>query len=159
MSEEEKEAIEEIKLQIQNDKEDLPYSEECIKYKQTILDLIDKQQKEIKELNLENQAFYEEMNCDDNEYISKKYSQLKSVVEILANGIRVLGTNPDITTEEIIKEFTEKPISEEYMKKFESSYISKDKIRDKIKELEELPQNQYIYLGSVIDEFKKLLGE
>lgn len=49
-------------------------------------------------------------------------------IEQLANGIRVLGTNPDITTEEIIKEFTEKPISEEYMKKFNSSYISKDKV-------------------------------
>ena len=49
-------------------------------------------------------------------------------IDQLANGIRVLGTNPDITTEEIIKEFTEKPISEEYMKEFESGYISKDKV-------------------------------
>ena len=56
--------------------------------------------------------------------------------ELLANGIRILGTNPDITTEEIIKEFTEKPISEEYMKKFKSSYISKDKIREAIKDRE-----------------------
>lgn len=102
---------------------------------ETALNLINKQQKEIKELNLENQAFYEEMNCNDNEYISKKYLQLKEKnkkiqkeIEALANVIRVLGTNPDITTEEIIKEFTEKPISEEYMKKFNSSYISKDKI-------------------------------
>lgn len=46
----------------------------------------------------------------------------------LANGIRVLGTNPDITTEEIIKEFTENPISEEYMEKFKSGYISKDEV-------------------------------
>lgn len=44
---------------------------------ETLLELYHKQQKEIKELNLENQAFYEEMNCNDNEYISKKYSQLK----------------------------------------------------------------------------------
>lgn len=96
-----------------------------------------------KELNLENQAFYEEMNCDDNEYISKKYSQLKSVVEILANGIRVLGTNPDITTEEIIKEFTENPISEEYIKEFKSRYISKNKIKDNIKELEILKMTSF----------------
>ena len=54
--------------------------------------------------------------------------------ELLANGIRILGTNPDITTEEIIKEFTEKPISEEYMKKFKSSYISKDKIKKELLE-------------------------
>lgn len=45
------------------------------------------------------------------------YKEQKEEIEQLANGIRVLGTNPDITTEEIIKEFTEKPITEEYMKK------------------------------------------
>lgn len=95
---------------------------------ETLLKLYHKQKEEMKELNLENQAFYEEMNCNDNKYISKKYSQLKSVVGTLANGIRVLGTNPDITTEEIIKEFTEKPITEEYMKKFDNSYISKDEV-------------------------------
>ena len=56
------------------------------------------------------------------------YHKKQEEVDQLADGIRVLGTNPDITTEEIIKEFTEKPISEEYMKKFESSYISKDEV-------------------------------
>ena len=59
---------------------------------------------------------------------AEKITKLEKEKELLANGIRVLGTNPDITTEEIIKEFTEKPISEEYMKKFESSYISKDEV-------------------------------
>lgn len=56
------------------------------------------------------------------------YNKKQKEIEQLANGIRVLGTNPDITTEEIIKEFTEKPISEEYIKKFESSYIGKDEV-------------------------------
>jgi hypothetical protein len=46
----------------------------------------------------------------------------KEEIEQLANGIRVLGTNPDITTEEIIKEFTEKPITEEYMEEFWRDY-------------------------------------
>ncbi len=59
---------------------------------------------------------------------AEKITKLEKEIEALANGIRVLGTNPDITTEEIIKEFTEKPISEEYMEKFKNSYISKDKI-------------------------------
>ena len=63
-------------------------------------------------------------------------------IEQLANGIRVLGTNPDITTEEIIKEFTEKPITEKYMAEFKSRYISKDKIREKIKKLEKLYEKE-----------------
>jgi hypothetical protein len=56
------------------------------------------------------------------------YNKQKEEIEQLANGIRVLGTNPDITTEEIIKEFSEKPVSEEYMEEFKSRYISKDKV-------------------------------
>lgn len=62
------------------------------------------------------------------ETLLELYHKKQEKLELLANGIRVLGTNPDITTEEIIKEFTEKPISEEYMKKFKSSYISKDEV-------------------------------
>ena len=62
------------------------------------------------------------------ETLLELYHKKQEEIEQLANGIRVLGTNPDITTEEIIKEFTEKPITEEYMKKFKNSYISKDKI-------------------------------
>ena len=96
MSEEEKKAIKWLKelYDIEKDFNSSKGKEESNIIK-TLLNLIDKQQKEI---------------------------------EQLANGIRVLGTNPDITTEEIIKEFTEKPITEEYMKKFESSYISKDEV-------------------------------
>lgn len=62
----------------------------------------------------------------------KEIYYTQSEVEQLANGIRVLGTNPDITTEEIIKEFTEKPITEEYMEEFKSRYISKDKVLKEI---------------------------
>lgn len=62
------------------------------------------------------------------ETLLELYHKQKEEIEALANGIRVLGTNPDITTEEIIKEFSEKPISEEYMEEFKSRYISKDKV-------------------------------
>lgn len=62
------------------------------------------------------------------ETLLELYNKQQKEIEQLANGIRVLGTNPDITTEEIIKEFTEKPISEEYMEEFKSSYISKDEV-------------------------------
>ena len=54
----------------------------------------------------------------------------------LAKGIKILGTNPNLTEEEIIKMFDENEITEDYMEKFENNYIHKDKIRDKIKELE-----------------------
>lgn len=80
---------------------------------ETALNLIKKNQKEIEELKFKYQA---------------RKDKTTQEIEQLANVIRVLGTNPDITTEEIIKEFTEKPISEEYMKKFKNSYISKDEV-------------------------------
>lgn len=60
--------------------------------------------------------------------LKKLVEEQQKEIEQLANGIRVLGTNPDITTEEIIKEFTEKPITEEYMEEFKNSYISKDEV-------------------------------
>ena len=47
----EKEAIEDLKLQIQRDKEELPYSQECLAYKMVLLNLIQKQEKEINKLN------------------------------------------------------------------------------------------------------------
>lgn len=50
MSEEEKNAIEDFKLQIETDKEELPYSEESLKYKEIILNLIQKQQKELEKM-------------------------------------------------------------------------------------------------------------
>lgn len=82
---------------------------------------------------------YNFKNFGENNYFDKStqnavkelidlYNKKQKEIEQLANGIRVLGTNPDITTEEIIKDFTEKPISEEYMKEFKSRYISKDEV-------------------------------
>ena len=47
MTDEEKEAIEDLKLQIEQDKQDLPYSEECIKNNQIILNLLSKKDKVI----------------------------------------------------------------------------------------------------------------
>ena len=107
MTEEEKKAIDILKDFAENEDTKYCYDWQGFDYEtilgaiECLLNLIDKQQKEIDQL---------------------------------ANVIRVLGTNPDITTEEIIKEFTEKPISEEYMKKFKSSYISKNKIKKELLE-------------------------
>lgn len=46
-TEEEKKAIEDLKLTIEQEKEELPYSEESLKNNETLLNLIEKQQKEI----------------------------------------------------------------------------------------------------------------
>lgn len=88
---------------------------------ETLLNLIEKQQNKIASQEKQIKLM---QSCD----LAKVIKEQEKEIEQLANGIRVLGTNSDITTEEIIKEFTEKPITEEYMKKFESSYISKDEV-------------------------------
>lgn len=109
MSEEEKEAIKTTKA--------------ILKEWQKIVDIEDPEERDI-EMN----CYIEEMPFSEMKTLLKIIKKQQKEIEQLANGIRVLGTNPDITTEEIIKEFTEKPISEEYMKKFKSSYISKDEV-------------------------------
>lgn len=48
MNKEEKEAIDDLKLAIEQDKEELPYSKESLKNKQAILNYIEKLQKENK---------------------------------------------------------------------------------------------------------------
>lgn len=63
-------------------------------------------------------------------YIMEFIKNQQKEIENLANGIRVLGTNPSITTEEIIEEFRKNPISKEYLEKFRKDYIHKDKIRE-----------------------------
>ena len=114
--------------------------EERLSALETALNLIDKQKKEIKQKDIMNEAL---KNAIGNILQGKKLckeieggttirinliEEKNKIIEQLANGIRVLGTNPDITTAEIIKGFTENPISEEYMKKFKSGYISKDEV-------------------------------
>ena len=50
MNKEEKEAIDDLKLAIEQDKEELPYSKESLKNKQAILNYINKLQKENEQL-------------------------------------------------------------------------------------------------------------
>lgn len=50
MNKEEKEAIDDLKLAIEQDKEELPYSKESLKNKQAILNYINKLQKENEKL-------------------------------------------------------------------------------------------------------------
>lgn len=119
MNEEEKKAIELLE-EIADEKCSTIGDDLSEKNAKTILNLIKRQQNQ-----LEERVFLYNKLEIESEYLIKKQQK---EIEQLANGIRVLGTNPDITTEEIIKEFTEKPISEEYMKKFSNSYISKDEV-------------------------------
>ena len=91
--------------------------------------MTEEEKKAIKNLTEYAYATYEYiLKSKDAKIILNLIDKQQKEIEQLANGIRVLGTNPDITTEEIIKEFTEKPISEEYMEEFKSRYISKDKV-------------------------------
>ena len=93
------------------------------KYITILLNLIDKQQKETENLKSKIHSLIDLYKQE-----KEKNKKQQKEIEQLANGIRVLGTNLDITTEEIIKEFTEKPITEEYMEEFKSRYISKNKV-------------------------------
>lgn len=71
--------------------------------------LIDKQQKEIeqlkeqrKELNLENQALYESINCNDNNMLARRYYRLQKEIEELKNdNIKLLAEISDL--KELIK--------------------------------------------------------
>lgn len=92
----------------------------------SVLDLYNKEKeknKKIKELS---------------EGIVNKFEKQGEIISKLARAIMFMGTNPDITEEEVIKAFTENPITEEFLDKFRKEYISKDKIRGKIKKLEDM---------------------
>lgn len=89
MSEEEKEAIRYIQDEIKDllktieyykDMENILEKEE-VHLKQTILNLIDKLQKENKKLNLENQALFESINCNDDNMLARRYSNLQKELE------------------------------------------------------------------------------
>ena len=138
MTEQEKKAIETTKA--------------ILKEWQKIVDIEDPTEREI-----EMSCYIEEMPFYEMQTLLKIIKKQQKEKKLLANGIRVLGTNPDITTEEIIKEFTEKPISEEYMKKFKSSYISKDKVRNFAKEL--LKKNLIYNTTDFVNGIKELLKE
>ena len=134
MSEEEKEAIEDLKLQIEQDKEELPYSEECLKYKEAILNLIEKQQKEIEKLNIDIEARKEEKQLlieDMNNYYDLYIQQQKEIKKEHQNW---------------------KELLHEYGLKCEElkNSISKDKIKEKIKEKENKINDLYFESDAVL---------
>lgn len=97
MTEEELDAIEDLKLQIEQEKEELPYSEESLKNHICILNLIEKPQKENEELKDKNKTL--ENLLQGNLYEMYKYYR-------------------------------------DLAGKYQGSCISKQKIKDKIEELE-----------------------
>lgn len=74
---EEKEAIEDLKLQIEQNENELPYSEECLKYKKVILNLIDKQEKEIEELKADKKEFLDSYSYVLKNYVAKEKIEIK----------------------------------------------------------------------------------
>lgn len=130
MNEEEKKAVFYLK-DLENDKEHL-----VIEQRQaitTILNLIDKQQKQIKILKdnlVEERGFCKSIletlkNCVDKDYLHKMISFKDGEIEKLKGAYQIL--KDDIEEHNIA--YVDTP-------EFEENYISKDKIREKIKELE-----------------------
>lgn len=133
LSEEEKQAIEVLKHWIKYEKENkekIVKADELINIQETILALVDKQQKEIEELK------------ENYDKLFEKY-EMKKVLFIRKDHI------------------TQKLLTELYIRKdILNDYISKDKIREKIKILEEQDKassfsGNYLF----IDVLKELLEE
>lgn len=87
-SKEVEEAIADLKLQIENEKEELPYSEECLKNKETVLDYI-------KELEKRDKAVLVYFDKEGNpiEYINK---------QVIRDKIKELDETKQYWTEEVI---------------------------------------------------------
>lgn len=130
MSEEEKKAIEDLKklqigIGILNDFIDEKDKDETdIKAIDIVLNLIEKQQKQIqdlkanyKKLDRENQALYESINIEDDNMLIRLYQEQKEENKELENKRK--------TTMEVIG----------------ANYIHKDKIREKIEELKNDEKN------------------
>lgn len=80
-SEEEKKAIEDLKLQIKQDEQELPYSEESLKYKKALLNLMDRLKRDNKKLDIENQKLFEDTieNYISKDVIREKIKELKEI--------------------------------------------------------------------------------
>ena len=92
---------------------------------QGLLDLYIKEKEKNKELDRENQALYESINCDDNTMLAKLYQKEKE-------------KNEELTDEYLIQRDL---INAEFLNE---NYISKDKIKEKIEEYEEILQSSII---------------
>lgn len=94
-------------------------------------DLYQKEKEKNKELDRENQALYESINCDDNTMLAKLYQKEKE-------------KNKELTDEYLIQRNL---INAEFLNE---NYISKDKINSKIAEYEEILRSSIIK-----DDYKK----
>lgn len=86
MSEEEKQAIEQLKSwreYIINHRDSVNKANDIEFYLGTALNLIEKQQKQIKKLNIENQALYEAQNLGDNDLLVRILKEKDKEIEVL----------------------------------------------------------------------------
>jgi len=62
----------------------------------------------------------------------EKNKKLEEVINNLAQAIRFMSTNEKLTVEDIIKEFTENQITEEFMERWEKSQHEESHLKDKV---------------------------
>lgn len=103
---------------------------------QGLLDLYQAEKENNKELDRENQALYESINCDDNTMLAKLYQKEKEKnkeleMQLLEKDLYIDGLKED-------RRIAIKEIQEEY-------YISKDKIKEKMKQ--DIYTNEHTILG------------
>lgn len=123
-----------------------------------------------KELDLENQALYESINCNDNNMLAREYQKLQESIKNLEDQKtywEIRATEQEQIVEGLlIKEKFSKTNLEkttrEIFNKTLKDFISKDKIKDKIKELEEETKETFDKYGDMVENkaiqvLKKLL--
>lgn len=76
----------------------------------------------------------------------------KEVIHNMARAIKYLGTNFKITEDEIIDIFTNNKVTKKEINELSSQYISKDKIREKMKKVKELSTAGYEILKELLEE-------
>lgn len=64
--------------------------------------------------------------------LESEIKMLKEVVHNLAQAIRFMSTNEKLTVEDIIKEFTENPVTEEFMERWEKAQLEESLLKDKV---------------------------
>ena len=62
----------------------------------------------------------------------EKNKKLEEVTHNLAQAIRFMSTNENLTVEDIIKEFTENQVTEEFMERWENSQHEESNLKDKV---------------------------
>lgn len=118
-----------------NDNKDIQPFKDVLRYISKLEDEIE--QEKNKELNLENQALYESINCNDDNMLVRRYEKLQNNYDKLFQGYN------ERVQEILLKEKENEELREQLLNavEIENKKVSKywiDKIKGKIKELEEL---------------------